>query len=124
MSSSITWQKSDGSTPLAEGASLGVATYYAAIPVGLSTSFAVGLVWDATIVGTFTIEACVSDTPTVYAAVGTGWTTRPSLGSEAAAASASSVVFEVSGASAPRYRVKAVISTGGVVTGTYQCKAA
>lgn len=123
MSSAISWQKSTGATPLAEGATLEVATYYGAVPVGTSNAFAVGLVWDATIVATFTLEACVSDAPTVYAAVGTGWTTRPSLGSVAAAASASSDLFEVSGASAPRYRVKAVVTTGGVATAAYQCKA-
>lgn len=122
MSSTISWQKSDGSTPVADGVALDAATYYGAIPVGTSNAFALGLVWDATIVATFTLEACVSDAPTTYAAVGTGWTARASLGSIAAAASASSDLFEVSGASAPRYRVKAVVNTGGSVTADYQCK--
>lgn len=124
MSISLTWIKSTG-VAQADGASLassGGGTYYAEIPVDLASGFGVGVICDATAVATVTIEGCMAGTPSPYAAVGTGWVALPALGSCAPAASASSFAFEVSGASCTRYRVKCVVGTAGVITGSYQVK--
>lgn len=118
----MTWVKSDG-TVQAEGASLAAGTYYAEIPIGQSTSFAVDVVCDGAAIATITIEGTVRSSLTTHVAAGTGWCALPALGSAAPNASATSFIFEVSGASSRRYRLKNVVGTQGVITSDYICKA-
>lgn len=122
MSNAIRWVKSDGNVQT-DGASLVAGTYYGEIPVDMAAGFAVDVVCDATAVATITIEGTVRGSSlATHTAVGTGWTALPSLGSVAPAASATSFLFEVSGANCPRYRLKNVVGTGGVITAQYQVK--
>ena len=123
----LSWQKSDGTTPLAEGATLtSGTTYYAEIQVGSARDFGLTVIWDAAIIITsIALESTCKSSATAYAAVGSsGWQAEAALGSTSAAGgSASSFTFSATGATSGRYRAKAVIGgTGGVLTGEYAIK--
>jgi hypothetical protein len=115
----LAWQKSDGSAPITNG-SLAAGTYYSEIPVGGAGQVALELDWDATLIGTVTIEATLAPQggPTVFAAAGrNSWKLRPALGSVAiAGGSASGELVEWSGAGATRWRAKVVVTQAGVLT--------
>jgi len=123
----ITWIKSDG-TPLAHGtAATNGATYYAELPVQGYRDFWAGLEWDAVEASAFTLESASKSTSELdsYAAAGTGWTSQATnLGTiSAAGGSASCDEWQVYEAQAKRWRVKRVVTTGGVVTGRCATKA-
>jgi hypothetical protein len=122
MQHALLWIKSDGVEQYPhKSLAAGPATYYAEVSKSLLGShFSVTLKWDATAVVTFTIEATDDKDATSFAAVGSsGWVAKPGYGSVVVpGGSASSDTFEISGATATRYRVKAGVTTAGVITGT------
>lgn len=122
----IKWIKSDGTVLAHDAAAENGATYYAEV-TGLTAGqrdFWVGLDWDATDVSAFTLESAgrSSGDLTSYAAVGTGWKSQATaLGTKNSAASTSCDDWDVTDAQAPRWRVKRVVTTGGVAN--VRCRA-
>lgn len=122
----IKWIKSDGTVLAHDAAAENGATYYAEI-TGLTLArcaFWVGLDWDATDVSAFTLESAgrSSGDLTGHAAVGTGWKSQATaLGTISSAASASCDEWQPVDAQAPRWRVKRVVTTGGVAN--VRCRA-
>lgn len=124
----IKWIKSDGTVLAHDAAATNGATYYAELPAGSRSARGlwIGLVWDATDVSAFTLESAGRDGElTSYAAAGTGWKSQATaLGTISSAASASCDEWQVSDAEAPRWRVKRVVTTGGVVDLRWRAKVA
>lgn len=92
-------------------------TYYAEIPVGAARGFSATIDHDATDVSTFTLES--TDLPPsaveVFAVAAEGWEDHAvALGSKASAAAEGVKQFQVSDAESKRWRMKRVVTTGGV----------
>lgn len=108
-----------------EAAANGV-TYYAEIPIGRARNFSTTIVFDGTEIATYTIEGTDLqsgvDGLTCYAPAGTGWEPTTSLGSRAAASSASQVQFQVPAFEARRARIKRVSGAAGVATPYFSAK--
>lgn len=123
----IKWLLSTTGAELAhDTAATNGATYYAEITnlTAGQCAFWVGLDWDATDDSDYTLESAgrVSGDLTSYAAVGTGWKSQATaLGTIASAAAASCDEWQVEDAQAPRWRVKRVVTTGGVAN--VRCRA-
>lgn len=121
MRHALLWIKSDGVEQYpSKSLAAGPATYYAEVSKSvLASHFSVTLEWDATAVVTFTIETTNDRDANTYDAVGSsGWVAKAAYGSIVVpGGSASSDTFEISGATAGRYRVKAVVTTAGIITG-------
>lgn len=113
----LTWYLETAGTAVTNG-SLGVGVYYAEIPVGPSGLFALELDWNNAIIGSVTLEATNSRTPTAYAVSGqNSWKTRPQLGSVTiAGGSASGVMLEPGGIAATRWRARINVTQAGVIT--------
>lgn len=117
----LNWIKSDG-TPLAHDiAAANGATYYAELlPNGSACEMWIGLEWDGVDDSDYTLESAGKSATnlTSYAAAGTGWTSyATALGTKASAAAASCDEWQVNNVpKGTRWRVKRVVTTGGVAT--------